>query len=236
MSSTNEANPLMAPSPHDDHIHHHHEEYQLRTALAGGSAAAITRVFVQPFDVLKIRFQLQVEPLRPASVNSVGGAGIGFTSKYTSMTQAIRLICREEGVAAFWKGHTPAQGLSIFYGVVQFWAYEQLKGHAKRLDLYQPHKNIANFVCGGTAGALGTIVTTPLDVIRTRLIAQDNQRGYPNTFRAGVHIIRAEGVRGVYRGLGPGILQVTPLTGINFMVYRWFCSTTVDVMKLDSKQ
>lgn len=222
-----------SPPPIDDHIHHHHEEYQLRTAIAGGAAAAVTRVFVQPFDVLKIRFQLQVEPLR---VLQAANAKHTAASKYTSMMQAIRMIAKEEGVSAFWKGHTPAQGLSIVYGVVQFWGYEQLKGKAKQWELYYDHKNTSNFVCGGLAGALGTIVTTPLDVIRTRLIAQDNKRGYPNTFRAGIQIVRAEGIRGVYRGLVPGVMQVTPLTGINFMFYNMFCATTVDVMKLDSKQ
>lgn len=210
-------------------IKHHHDEHQLRTAFAGGTAAAVTRIFVQPLDVLKIRFQLQVEPLRQNHRLSV-------TSKYTSMSQAIRLIYKEEGGSAFWKGHTPAQGLSIVYGVVQFWGYEQLKGKAKELNLYHTHKNVANFLCGGMAGAFGTLVTTPLDVIRTRLIAQDNKRGYPNTWRAGFMIVQTEGIRGIYRGMFPAILQITPLTGINFMVYHIFCATTVDVLKLGSKR
>lgn len=218
---------LQRPLPVDDHIHHH-EEYQMRTAIAGGVAAAVTRIFVQPLDVLKIRFQLQVEPLKYSSRNA--------SSKYTSIMQASKLILKEEGMSAFWKGHTPAQGLSIVYGVVQFWTYEQLKGKSKHMNLYQSHKDFSNFVCGGLGGAFGTVVTTPLDVIRTRLIAQDNKKGYPNTWRAGITIIKAEGVRGVYRGLVPAILQVTPLTGINFMVYNKCCTFTVDIMKLDSKR
>lgn len=211
-----------------DDIHHHHDEHQLRTVIAGGVAAAVTRVFVQPLDVLKVRFQLQVEPLK------CGGAQ--NKSKYTSMYQAISTIAKEEGASAFWKGHTPAQGLSIMYGIVQFWGYEQLKGQAKQMNLYHSNKNLANFICGGLAGALGTAVTTPLDVIRTRLIAQDNKRGYPNTFRAGMIILRTEGLRGVYRGLVPAMIQITPLTGINFMIYNRFCSTTVEIMKLESKR
>lgn len=49
-------------------------------------------------------------------------------------------------------------------------------------------------------------------------------------------ILRADGVSGLYRGLIPGIMQVTPLTGINFMFYNWLGSTTVEVMKLQSKR
>lgn len=49
-------------------------------------------------------------------------------------------------------------------------------------------------------------------------------------------ILRSDGVTGLYRGLIPGIMQVTPLTGINFMFYNWLGSTTVEVMKLQSKR
>lgn len=35
------------------------------------------------------------------------------------MTQATQLIIQEEGLAALWKGHVPAQVLSVLYGVVQ---------------------------------------------------------------------------------------------------------------------
>lgn len=125
---------------HRQHVDHFHGAQ----ALAGGVAAFVTRFVCQPFDVLKIRFQLQVEPM---------GC---HKSKYVSMPQAVRTIFRDEGVAGFWKGHMPGQLLSIVYGVFQFWAFEECKDHAKRLNLYHKNENIANFVCGSMAGALGT--------------------------------------------------------------------------------
>lgn len=54
-------------------------------------------------------FQLQVEPLSRDSNNS----------KYKSIYQSIRLIYKEEGLKALWKGLLPGQFLSITYGLTQ---------------------------------------------------------------------------------------------------------------------
>lgn len=211
--------------PVDDHIRLEPRKVQShgKQAFAGGVAGVVTRFVCQPLDVLKIRFQLQVEPLGCQK------------SKYVSLAQATRTIFKDEGLHGFWKGHNPGQVLSILYGVTQFWAYEECKDYAKQLNIYHPHENVMNFMCGSIAGALGTAAVTPVDVIRTRLIAQDTARGYPNTFRAFMTICRVEGYRGLYRGLGLSIIQVAPLTGINFMTYKFFCNTTVDLLELHSK-
>lgn len=65
--------------------------------------------------------QLQLEP--------VGGAGHeAARSKYRGMLQATRAVVTEEGLGALWKGHVPAQGLSLLYGAVQvsLWALSDL--------------------------------------------------------------------------------------------------------------
>lgn len=82
---------------------------------------------------------------------------------------------------------------------------------------------------------LSIVAVTPIDVVRTRLIAQDYHRGYRNSYSAFLTIGRAEGIRGLYRGFYLSLLQVAPLTGINFMAYKFLCTTTVDVMNLNAK-
>lgn len=79
------------------------------------------------------------------------------------------------------------------------------------------------------------VAVTPIDVVRTRLIAQDSHRGYKNTYQAFKTIGKTEGIRGLYRGFYLSLIQVAPLTGINFMTYKFLCTTTVDVMNLHAK-
>lgn len=56
-------------------------------AMAGGLAGAVSRLAVGPLDVVKIRMQVQLEPITR-----------GVNSKYTGVIQALRTIVREEGI------------------------------------------------------------------------------------------------------------------------------------------
>lgn len=160
----------------------------LKAPVAGGAAGFCTRAITQPLDCVKIRHQLQIEPI---SWNSEG--------KYKSIFQTAQTIFKEEGLRAFWKGHVPGQFLSITYGFGRFLVSSQCNQYLKTVDFFKKHPDTRHFVSGGFSGALLTFVATPFDVVRTRFIAQDNNKGYhsvPEAFKA---IWRHEGIRGIRR-------------------------------------
>lgn len=66
-----------------------HPRPALTDAIAGGVAGAVARLVVGPLDVLKIRFQVQLEPVARGAP----------ASKYTGLAQAVTTIVREEGLA-----------------------------------------------------------------------------------------------------------------------------------------
>lgn len=81
----------------------------LLDATAGALAGAMARFVVGPLDVLKIRFQVQLEPIaRKQGANTTSQLSMG--SKYTGMRQALVTIIREEGVQA--SLHSSTQGAS----------------------------------------------------------------------------------------------------------------------------
>jgi solute carrier family 25 folate transporter 32 len=86
-------------------------------------------------------------------------------------------------------------------------------------------------VCGAGAGLASGIVTCPLDVIKTKLQAQGgfaarrpgqfspSSRMYKGTIGTARLIWEEEGLRGMYRGLGPMLLGYLPTWAVYLSVY-----------------
>ncbi|KAM6966211.1 mitochondrial thiamine pyrophosphate carrier [Tautogolabrus adspersus] len=181
-------------------------------ALAGSAAGMVTRALISPFDVLKIRFQLQIE--RVSSRRPEG--------KYRGLLQAYRCIHSEEGLFAFWKGHIPAQLLSICFGAVQFASFEFLTEAVHKTTPYDSQTAGVHFVCGGLAACSATVVCQPLDILRTRFAAQGEPKVYRNLRHAVSTMFRSEGVLTFYRGLAPTLVAVFPYAGLQFFSYNVF--------------
>ncbi|VDP37149.1 unnamed protein product [Schistosoma margrebowiei] len=171
--------------------------------LAGSVSGFVARAVVQPLDVIKIRFQLQMEPIE-----------VSRTSKYQGLMQAVRCISKEEGAIAFWKGHVPAQMQSVTFTSVQFLTFEVILSWLREVNslLISDNKIFA--------GSLAAVVTQPLDVLRTRFIAQGEPKTYGSMSHAAVSIITREGAQGFFRGLVPSLLLIAPQTGIQFAIYH----------------
>ncbi|EFN82320.1 Mitochondrial deoxynucleotide carrier [Harpegnathos saltator] len=80
-----------------------------------------------------------------------------------------------------------------------------------------------NFIAGGSAGSVATIVSFPFDTLRTRLVAQSsNHRVYDGVLHSCRSILRQESPRVFFYGLSPTLLQIAPHTGLQFMFYSIF--------------
>ncbi|XP_066250605.1 mitochondrial thiamine pyrophosphate carrier [Euwallacea similis] len=203
----------------------HQKLNQTDFMLAGGVSGFITRALCQPLDVLKIRFQLQVEPISHQV----------HRAKYRSIIQASGLIFKEEGVKAFWKGHIPAQWLSISYGIAQFWSYEVLIRKSNAYEYSANWTPLVNFTCGSIAGSFATLVSFPFDVVRTRFVAQSEHRKvYHNMLFAIKNICQNEGPVVLFRGLWPTVLQIGPHAGAQFMFYRLFDNLYKSLLKIEN--
>ncbi|KAG0268655.1 hypothetical protein DFQ27_006157 [Actinomortierella ambigua] len=91
-----------------------------------------------------------------------------------------------------------------------------------------------HFLAGGTGGMAGALVTSPLDVVKTRLQSSLYKSAPGSTAQRGLasvlghikdtclilgHIYTKEGPRALYKGLGPNLVGVIPARAINFATY-----------------
>ncbi|KAH8400978.1 hypothetical protein KR009_002282 [Drosophila setifemur] len=195
---------------------------QFMQALGGGVAGAVTRFITQPLDVLKIRFQMQVEPVSEHR-----------ESKYRGVIHAFKSLYAEEGMRGMMRGHNAGQLLSISYALTQFWSYEQFRSYAHTIQYLNERPFLLYFLCGGLAGSLGAVASQPFDVVRTQVVAADptSRRSEMRTLQ-GLRIIFAkEGFTGLHRGLTFTLVQIFPLVGANFLIYKFLNALVLTAMQ-----
>ncbi|KMT08630.1 hypothetical protein BVRB_6g139070 [Beta vulgaris subsp. vulgaris] len=155
----------------------------LTAGAAGGVAASLIRV---PTEVVKQRMQ---------------------TGQFTSAPDAVRLIVSKEGFKGLYAGYRSFLLRDLPFDAIQFCLYEQIRlGYklAAKRELNDPE----NAVIGAFAGALTGAITTPLDVIKTRLMIQGSGNQYKGIVDCVQTIVREEGAPALLKGIGPRVLWI----------------------------
>ncbi|CAH1756103.1 12859_t:CDS:2 [Entrophospora sp. SA101] len=91
-------------------------------------------------------------------------------------------------------------------------------------------EKLKHSIAGAIAGGVSSVVTCPLDVVKTRLqnqgkISLDHRPGVPLYHGTGSALKRIwleEGIQGLYRGLGPTMYGYLPTWAIYFSAYDYF--------------
>eukprot|EP01039_Chlorochromonas_danica_P002110 gene2110-2304_t len=190
--------------------------------LAGAFAGFVARMLTAPLDVLKIRYQL--------NKNNI--------AQSPSLWNAVKTIVLEEGVTALWKGNVPGLYLWISYSIFQFAFYDIFKsmervGEEEEGSKQSPSTTTMRragnfFLAGALASTLATVLTYPFDVTRTQFALQGKEKAFSSMSSFATHAIKNRGVSGLFSGLGPAVLIVTPQMGLNFALYESLKSALPD--------
>ncbi|CAN1133358.1 Calcium-dependent mitochondrial ATP-magnesium/phosphate carrier protein 2 [Linum perenne] len=175
--------------------------------LAGGLAGAVAQTAVYPMDLVKTR--LQTHPCEGGKAPNLG-----------TLTRDIWV---HEGPRAFYKGLVPSLLGIIPYAGIDLAAYETLKDMSKTYLLRDSEPGpLVQLGCGTISGAAGATCVYPLQVIRTRMQAQQSSAGaaYKGMSDVFLRTLEKEGYRGFYKGLFPNLLKVVPAASITYMVYE----------------
>jgi len=186
--------------------------------IAGLAVGCIeATMIVTPFEVIKTRLQKQK-----------GNVDL----KYKGPIDVVVKVVREEGLRRLWSGNVPTvirQGSNQAFNFMSMqilnealWGKKQ--GDGKTLEVW---KTLLN---GLLAGAVGPCFNAPVDVIKTRMMAQTYVPGepikYKNWFQAGKLIAQEEGPRALWKGIIPRLTRLAPGQAITWTVVMrvtsWF--------------
>ncbi|EMR64868.1 putative solute carrier family 25 member 33 protein [Eutypa lata UCREL1] len=184
--------------------------------IAGLSAGSVATLLVHPLDIVKTRMQIHRShgARRPTSL--------------TTVSVLRELVRTPQPLAALYRGLTPN-----LLGSASSWAsFFFFKARVERaiVKLKNPKgddgSNNASltpqdyFVSSAVGGLFTQCLTNPIWVMKTRMLSSDRGAvgAYPSMWAGVKQILRTEGWRGFYHGLGISLFGVTH-GAVQFAVY-----------------
>ncbi|KEG05673.1 putative mitochondrial carrier protein [Trypanosoma grayi] len=186
--------------------------------LCGLFAETVSCAFWVPIDVTKERLQSQ-PPSQPG--------------RYTGSWDALRTVTRYEGLRGLYKGYGSTLASFGPYSAVYFAFYEFLN------DIFSNRLSFGAFTAalyaGGLANIAASIVTNPLEYVKTRLQVQrvvllidgkpTTVEGFNYRYTGLVDglcaVVREEGPRALWRGVGSRTAYAAPNAALTMAFYKY---------------
>ncbi|XP_022728210.1 mitochondrial substrate carrier family protein ucpB-like isoform X1 [Durio zibethinus] len=171
------------------------------TKIASGAfAGAISTALTNPVEVLKVRLQMNSDLRQRGPIAEM------------------RRIVSKEGIGALWKGVGPATARAAALTSSQLATYDESK---QILVKWTPLEEgfYLHLISSTIAGLVSTLITAPMDMVKTRLMLQRESIGhYKNGFHCAYQVLRTEGPRGLYKGGFAIFARLGPQTTIIFIL------------------
>lgn len=179
--------------------------------VAGMTARTFSMFCVTPIEVLRVRMQ----SVRRSSPDN--GYRITNLNSF-DWGQGQGLLRRAR---ALWSGFGATIVRDVPFTAVYWGLMEPIR---KRLlaetDQTLTDLVFANTVAGFSAGIFASVVTQPMDVVKTRTQIAQKSGAPPNFLHLYKDIYKAEGIRGLFSGVGPRTLRIGPSCALVISTYE----------------
>lgn len=127
-----------------------------------------------------------------------------------SSLASFQFTLKSEGVRGFYRGYASTVMREIPFSVIQFPLWEFMKSTWSERS-GQPITAWQSSVCGAIAGGTSAAITTPLDVVKTRIILAEkgSHLAGGNIFYALKHVYQTRGVKGLFAGVVPRVIWIS---------------------------
>ncbi|CCX31130.1 putative mitochondrial 2-oxodicarboxylate carrier protein [Pyronema domesticum] len=189
------------------------KQTQALSVLTGATAGATESFVVVPFELVKIRLQ------------DKASAG-----KYNGMIDVVKKIVAQEGPLAMYNGLESTMWRHITWNAGYFGCIHQVKSMLPKQET-KKGLMLNDLIAGSVGGAVGTILNTPFDVVKSRIQNTTRVPGvvpkYNWTLPSVALVAKEEGFAALYKGFVPKVLRLGPGGGILLVVF----TTVVDYWK-----
>jgi len=135
-------------------------------------------------------------------------------SKQRTATELFAATVRESGITGLWTGYGVTLGRDMPYHLLKWGVYVQAQA-LFRATLTGLSPGAQNLLAGATAGAIGSVVVTPFDVIKTRLQVGEKAGGLDIARK----ILSEEGPAGLFRGVTLRLARIPFYTSITLATF-----------------
>ncbi|KAL3996604.1 mannosyl-oligosaccharide alpha-1,3-glucosidase [Sarotherodon galilaeus] len=173
--------------------------------LAGCTTGAMAVSFAQPTDVVKVRFQAQMNL-------------DGVARRYSSTMQAYRHIFQHEGMRGLWKGTLPNITRNALVNCTELVTYDLIKEAILRHKLLSDNLP-CHFVSAFGAGFVTTVIASPVDVVKTRYMNSPPGQ-YKSAINCAWTMLTKEGPTAFYKGFVPSFLRLGSWNIVMFVSFE----------------
>lgn len=176
--------------------------------LSGITSGAIAIVAAQPTDVVKIKMQAK------------------SAVKYKSSIEAYRTIYRSEGVAGLWKGLGPNVVRNSTVNAAELVCYDTIKDLLIKKLGFQDNL-ICHFNSAFGAGFCATVVASPIDVVKTRIM-NSTAGQYSGMIDCARKLVNESGFFAFYKGFTPSFMRLGTWNVCMFVTYEQFKKLAIE--------
>lgn len=207
------------------HVFSPDSKHPLKRFTAGAVAGCTSVLMTYPIDVARTVLAVQVS--------------VGASTQRSGLLGTLAHVVRTRGIVhGLYRGAYPTLVGVVPYAGISFLTFGILKRHADEVGASARWPFLTSLLCGGTAGLTAQCFTYPLDMVRRRLQAlqspehmTEQERAFLRASRtknrllqfsitrAVSHIVRTEGLRGLYRGVSINFMKTAPSMAISFTTY-----------------
>ncbi|KAK5070599.1 hypothetical protein LTS08_004403 [Lithohypha guttulata] len=193
----------------------------LVSVTAGAAAGATETLCTYPAEFVKTYRQLPRAPSTAVFTGSVASA-----EPKTSL-QVLRDTIRSSGIRGLYSGCSALVLSNAAKGGIRFISFTQSQAFFQKSKIGSANPGASTVLAGLTAGVVESVlVVTPGEALKTRMIhsrslADKSKSGLknPTLVQAAVNVVRTDGVRALWSGLGPVLCKQGTNSAVRFATF-----------------